>query len=345
MPRMNLGLPYNHCSHSPCPAGFQSPNLLRCGGCSVVKYCGQAHQKTDRPRHKVQCIPITQQKKKLAEEEAKLRANPGEDTGGQNPFDNAVGVFWFFISTRPYMQARFDHISAILNVRTGEAAEVALSESLEMLRLCRGDNMGVRSQVPALYLRLGRDQDAYDFIKWYGAEADSSYNWHDMSLPYLNLKGEDAFEPVLEKPHYYDVCFTVALTLIKIRLMKDLEGLQKFKRSKPNATGEELYDYLQEEAMSDVLLNRADVVAQDSYEATITDLRGQTLQLYKMVKEKNAHFWPGVMNPNLYAYDVPTAYSPGSRAEAVLIFRNSWYSWSETPPAIEYIRDVIKKNP
>lgn len=205
--------------------------------------------------------------------------------------------------------------------------------------------MGVRSQVPALYLRLGRDQDACDFIKWYGAKRDSSYDWRDMSLPYLDLKGEDALEPVLENPHYHDVGFTVALTLIKIRLMNDLESLQKFKRGKPNATGEEVYDYLQEEAMRDVLLNRGDIAAQDSYEGTIADLRGQILNLYKMVKEKNAHFWPGVMNPNLYAYHVPTGYTMGSREEAVLVFRNSWYSWAKTEPAISYIREIITKNP
>ncbi|KAH7245647.1 hypothetical protein BKA59DRAFT_476077 [Fusarium tricinctum] len=214
-----------------------------------------------------------------------------------------------------------------------------------MLRLCRGDNMGVRSQVPALYLRLGRDQDAYDFIKWYCVKGGSSYDWRDMSLPYLDMKVEDVFEPVLENPHYHDVGFTVALTLIKIRLTKDLESLQKFKRGKPNATGEEVYDYLQEEAMSDVLLNRGDIAAQDSYEGTIVDLRGQILKLYKMVKEKNAHFWPGVMNPSLYAYDVPTGYTMGSCEEAVLVFRNSWYSWAETEPAIGYIKEIITRNP
>jgi hypothetical protein len=243
------------------------------------------------------------------------------------------------------MQARFDYISAILNVRSGEAAEVALNESLEMLRLCRGDNMGVRSQVPALYLRLGRDQDAYDFTKWYCVKGGSSYDWRDMSLPYLDMKGEDVFEPVLENPHYHDVGFTVALTLIKIRLMKDLESLQKFKRGKPNATGEEVYDYLQEEAMSDVLLNRGDIAAQDSYEGTIVDLRGQILKLYKMVKEKNPHFWPGVRTPSLFAYDVPTGYTMGSCEEAVLVFRNSWYSWAETEPAIGYIKEIITRNP
>ncbi|KAK7222911.1 hypothetical protein V2G26_010914 [Clonostachys chloroleuca] len=342
MPRMNLGLPYGNCSlqSPPCLVGFQSPSLLRCGGCHAVKYCGQAHQKTDRRRHKAQCIPIKQTRDKMSEEEAKLRANPGADTDG-NPFDNIVGLFWFFQSTRPYMQARFDYITSILNVRTGEAVEIALDHSLDLLRLCRGDNLGVRSHVPALYLRLGRDQDAYDFIKWYADRGDSNYNWRDMSLPYLDMHGEDTFEAVNEKPHHADLSFLIALTLIKTRLMKDLESLQVLLQNNPNATGEARYDHLQEEAMSDVLLKRPDVVAQDNYEETIAELRRQVLQLYRLVKGKNPHFWPGIMNPVLFAYSMPGIYTPGSREEAVLVFRNSWYSWSETEPAIQFIRGVI----
>ncbi|KAJ4247410.1 hypothetical protein NW762_013085, partial [Fusarium torreyae] len=179
---------------------------------------------------------------------------------------------------------------------------MALDNTLDLLRLCRGDNLDVRSQVPALCLRLSRDQNAYDFIKWYAVKADSHYGWRDVSLPYLNLHGEDAFEAVIEKPHYINLSFFVALTLIKICLMKDLESLQKFLRNNPNATGEARYDYLQEQAMSDMLLQRPDIVAQDNYEDTIAELRRQALQLYKMVKEKNTHFWPGIQNPNLYAY-------------------------------------------
>ncbi|KAM0355039.1 hypothetical protein ACHAPU_000889 [Fusarium lateritium] len=328
MPRMNLGLPYQNCSVQSCIEAFQNPNLLRCGGCHVVKYCGQPHQKADRPRHKVQCGPISKQKKKLDEEEAKLRANPGEDAGGLNPFDHHVGRFWLLRSTRPYLQARFDYITAILNVRTGEAVEVALNHSLDLLRLHRGDNLG----------------EAYDFIKWYAVKADYKYDWSDMSLPFLDLHNQNAVEAVDEKPNHSDTCYFVALTLIKIRLMKDLEGLQKFVQSKPHATGEERYDYLQEEAMSDILLNRPDVVAVDNYQELIDELQHQALQLYKIVKERNSHFWPGIMNPMLYAYDVPTVYISGSREEAVLIFRNSWYSWSETEPAIQVIRDTIKND-
>lgn len=127
----------------------------------------------------------------------------------------------------------------------------------------------------------------------------------------------------------------MALMLIKIRLIKDLESLQKFLQKKPNATGEERYDYLEEEAMSDILQQRADIVARDDYKDLIAELKRQVLQLYKMVKKDNKHIWPGIENPNLYAYDVTSAYCPGSRQEAVLIFRQSWYSWSETEPAIQ----------
>ncbi|KAF5232948.1 hypothetical protein FAUST_8436 [Fusarium austroamericanum] len=262
MPRMNLGLPYNHCSlASGCRVGFQSPNLLRCGACQVVKYCGKPHQK------------------------AKLRAEPGEDTGDENPFDTAVGQFWYFRSTRPYMSVRFDLMSAILDVRTGEAVQAALDHALDMIRLCRGDNQG-----------------ACDFIKWYTVVPDEHYTWNDTSLPFLDLHDQDALEPVFEKTHYHDVYFTVALTLIKIRLMQDLDSLHAF------------------------VLRNPDVVAQEKYLDLINQLRAQILQLYKKVKEDNPHFWPGVLNPNLYAYDVPSIYTPESREEAVLIFRQSWHS-------------------
>ncbi|EYB32558.1 hypothetical protein FG05_03305 [Fusarium graminearum] len=239
MPRMNLGLPYNHCSlASGCRVGFQSPNLLRCGACQVVKYCGKPHQK------------------------AKLRAEPGEDTGGENPFDTAVGQFWYFRSTRPYMSA-------------------------------------------------------YDFIKWYAVVPDEHYTWNYTSLSFLDLHDQNALEPVFEKTHYHDVSFTVALTLIKIRLMQDLDSLHAFVLRNPN------------------------VVSQEKYLDLINQLRAQILQLYKKVNEDNPHFWPGVLNPNLYAYDVPSIYTPGSREEAVLIFRQSWYSWSETQPAVQYIRGIM----
>ncbi|KAI1015321.1 hypothetical protein LB504_010935 [Fusarium proliferatum] len=192
-----------------------------------------------------------------------------------------------------------------------------------MLRSCQGDNLGVRSQVPALYLQLGRDQEAYDLIKRYAVKRGSNYDLRDMSLLFLDLKGEDAFEAVIKKPLYYGV---------SLKNGPDTSQDSSNKGSRVS-TGEE--------SISDILQQQADIVAQDGYKDLIAELKLQVLQFYKIVKEDNKHIWPGIENPNLYSYDVPAAYSPGSRQEAVLIFRQSWYSWSETEPAIRHIRGII----
>ncbi|KAM0429812.1 hypothetical protein ACHAPT_006418 [Fusarium lateritium] len=345
MPRMNLGLPYQTCNVFPssCRVTVLGGKLFRCSACQVVNYCGTEHQRSDRPKHKVQCVPIKQTKAKLDKEEAALRANTGDADTPLDPFENAKGNFWLFQGTRPYMRARHDYVTALLNVRTGEAVQAALDHSLGMLHLSRGDNLGVRSTIPGLYLRLGRDQDAYDFIKWYAVKATSDYEWGNMALPFLDLKGVDALEPVDEKPLHIELSFFVALTLIKIRLMKDLMGLQAFVKKTPNATIEARMGYLKEEAMSDVLLSREDIVGGDLGEA-VAETQRQAMQLYKKVKEANPHFWPGVLNPEIYAYSVPGAYTMGSQEEAVLVFRQSWYAWSESEAAIQWIRGVIQKD-
>ncbi|PCD20126.1 hypothetical protein AU210_016758 [Fusarium oxysporum f. sp. radicis-cucumerinum] len=255
MPRMNLGLPYNHCNHQPCQVGFQSPNLLRCGGCHVVKYCGQPTK--GRPTQAQGPMqPDKQTRDKALEEEEKLRINPGADTDG-SPFDNAVGLFWFFKAL-------------------ALTCKLALTTSLPFSTSARAKPRDRTRPFPRPASSLPRRHYA----------GDSHYDWRDMNLPFLDMHGEDTFEAVDEKPHHIELAFFVALTLIKIRLMKDLESLQGFLQSNPNATGEARYDHLQEEAMSDILLRRPDIVAQDNYEETIAELRRQALQLYRIVKEK-----------------------------------------------------------
>lgn len=64
------------------------------------------------------------------------------------------------------MQQKGMLIDSVRKIRTREAIGTALAETMDVLRLCRGDNLGVREGAPALMIRLGQDQEAYDFIKW-----------------------------------------------------------------------------------------------------------------------------------------------------------------------------------
>jgi hypothetical protein len=338
MPRLNLGLPFSKCDDPDC---FRITGLQRCGGCSIALYCGPGHQRSNWPRHKVQCGPIKEMRAKFQAEEARVRAKLGDTTIPDNYFAHVHG------DTVPsqYMDARSNLMTAILNIRTGEACEAALGHCLEMLRLCRGDNMGARAKVPALYLRLGRDQEAFDFIKWYAANA-STYNWSNAELPFLNMQGEDALELDANVEKVIQLTYLSAMTLLKVRLMFDLSALQDevAKVAPGTMTAEKKMEYLREEALSDVLLSRPDIVNRADYTDLVTDLREQCFKMYAVVKRRNKFFWPALLNPDKYAVAIPGAYTLGSEAETVLAFRESWYSWSETAPAINFIRSVTQKD-
>ena len=61
---------------------------------------------------------------------------------------------------------------ALLKIKTNAALLAAHAHLMDMLRLCWGDNMGVRDLVPALKLRLGKDQDCHDFCKWWATTGE-----------------------------------------------------------------------------------------------------------------------------------------------------------------------------
>ncbi len=171
-----------------CAVCLVKTGLKHCGGCRVVQYCGPAHQSAHRAAHRAVCTSISKSRKSLEDEEAALRDHPGDPfLMPADVFTNGVGRFWGLYGTRPYMRARFAAADALLKVNTKTAVEQALEHFTDMLRLCRSDNMGVRDIIPHLLLRLGREQECYDFLKWWAIiddkdHYDGHYDWGDVSL-------------------------------------------------------------------------------------------------------------------------------------------------------------------
>ncbi len=95
----------------------------------------------------------------MSQEEQKLRDHPGDWMMAANAFESSVGHFWGITLTREYMRARYALVEALGKVNTRDAVQAQLDHLLDMLRLCRGDNMGVRYLVPHLMLRLNQDQE------------------------------------------------------------------------------------------------------------------------------------------------------------------------------------------
>jgi hypothetical protein len=85
-------------------------------------------------------------------------------------FEEQVGHFWIIWKTREYMRARYGLVVSLLKIKSFHAVHAAADHLTDMLRLCHRDDMGTRNQLPHSLLRLGRDQDCYDFIKWWAYE-------------------------------------------------------------------------------------------------------------------------------------------------------------------------------
>ena len=89
-------------------------------------------------------------------------------------FDDYVGHFWGVFETRPYMRARYGLASALWE--RGARAE-AIDHLRDMLRLCPGDNLGVRYVLSAWLIEAGRDDDLDALFKTYRGDDDAGWSW------------------------------------------------------------------------------------------------------------------------------------------------------------------------
>jgi hypothetical protein len=312
------------CSASP-------DSLLRCSACKVVRYCSKDHQILDRPQHAHICKSIVGCSARLAFEERKLRNQPdGDMFAPANVFEEHVGHFWGMHNTRPYMRARYALVEAFVQVRTRDAVVAALEHVMDCLRLCRSDNMGLRDLVPALLLRLGRDQECYDFVKWYGTTGSrSDYDWGDMNQPFLDVKGADVWEsPKYLCGKFPDLSHIVSITLLKIRLLLAVRANLEGKEPLP----------------SNPALNQIDEKpGRDAGEEAVTILQSHVKMLYHAVDQANTYFWHAMRSPGKHLEACPPHYSAGSIEEMQMVLRSNYLAWKESPGAIDVVKAIFRQ--
>ncbi|KAK0108231.1 hypothetical protein ONS95_003051 [Cadophora gregata] len=326
-----------------CPTCNKTDKLLRCLGCGVMFYCGKEHQASDRPAHKKACSSVKKVQKHLEIEEQKLRNHPGDFMTPDNIFENGVGHFWGIHETRPYMRARHVLVDALLTIKTKAAVQAALDHVLDILRLCRGDNMGVRSIAPGLYLRLGKDQECYDFVKWWRTTGqESDYDWGNTDNPYLDVKDADAFEESgFVGSKYTDPSFGAAITVLKIRLLLDLKALQNASLIGKKVP-QELLDQIRGQLVSTIVGNNKDIMDSEDQGPLVKKLEDQVKQMHVAVGKSNKYFWPALLNPGPHLTATLTMYSHGTIPHMQLCLQQSYDSWAETPGAIDIIRKLEK---
>ncbi|KAL8676592.1 MAG: hypothetical protein Q9186_006908 [Xanthomendoza sp. 1 TL-2023] len=314
--------------------------LFRCAGCSVLHYCSRDHQVVHWNEHKRACNAIRKARQSLDKEEQKLRAHPGDFMTPPNLFEECVGHFWGIFETRNYMRSRYALVEALLEIKNYAAVEAAQDHIRDILRLCRSDNMGTRDLLPALCLRLGRDQECYDFCKWYATTgSECKYDWGNMDLGFLDVKDADVFESLPNGflSRYGNLSLTVAVTLLKIRLLLDLRALQNSMILR-RKVAPEILDIVRSQLVTTLILGNSKIMNSADQRPAVRDLEKQVQMLYSRVGAHNKQFWPALLNPRKHLGAQPHAYSAGSLEEMQMVLNHSYDSWKETPGAIEVIR-------
>ncbi|KAI3639490.1 hypothetical protein MIR68_002505 [Amoeboaphelidium protococcarum] len=313
------------------------PTLRACGRCKLVFYCGIEHQKQDwESEHRANCNQLTRLLKKEAVESGKLRHSDDFLGTPCNYWDEQfIGKFWGFMETRPFMRAKHQVAMHFLEgIGTADTLKKAEEYFMEMLRLCRGDNIGVRQILPAIFLMLGTEQKCYDFIKWYTCYPDDHYDWGNMELPYLHYKDHNFVDELpSEFVHKYaQIEMVLALALIKFRTLSTLKkSLQS--GSDIAVVSPDLRRHLPESLNEDLVREKIQLV------------QGHLDALFNRVDEHNRRIWRAMINPEpLMSQPEPRFISRNSANEAYSVLRSFLRPWEMTVGAIEYVESRVGKD-
>ncbi len=111
----------------------------------------------------------TSDDEKRAEKYKKLIAEADEKLKAKGWFDeDNIGSFWLITETRPYMRLLYDYACLLSN-----CGQMRLSAAVyeKMLKLCTGDNLGVRYLLMHVYAFLEEQKSAEELLAAYPEES------------------------------------------------------------------------------------------------------------------------------------------------------------------------------
>lgn len=239
------------------------------------------------------------------------------------------------------MRARFALVEALMKLGgTRKAVEDALGHLMGMLRLCRGDNMGVRDMVPHLMLRLDLDQECYDFVKWWETEGRrGDYDWGDLEEGYLDVEGADCWEDVgylcTDFPRLSNC---VGVAFLKVKMLLDLKAL---KNSDAVGDNEVLFDIQRNIPRSPLIKGNKDIhIGTVDVEILERKLVKQIEEMGDAVEKANRHVWPAIKNPGRNLNTRPNYTVRGEPNEMQIVLKYCYDCWAETPGAIKLLDDI-----
>ena len=318
-------------------AGLKIP---RCASCHVVRYCSRDHQVQHRQEHKSVCNKIRKCRSKLAEEDHAVRTATPDFMTPANAFETSVGHFWGILSTRDYMLARFDLADTVRSVGSLDGIIEALDHMRDMLRLCSGDNMGVRYLIPPLMLQLDLDQECYDFIKWYETDG-RSYVSDDPDAEFLNVQDANVLEGVQYLDTKYPTVHHVsALLLLKLKLLIDIIAIKLTRRVISGPLPPELWELVELQVVRSPVSRRWAGKSSNELMDVQQKLQSRVMSLARIAQNRNEHFVYLLLDAEKCLSHRPEHYSVGSFEEMLIVLQYSYSAWWQHEGVLDILRSA-----
>jgi hypothetical protein len=108
-----------------------------------------------------------------------------------------------------------------------------------------------------MFLRLGRDQQCYDFCEFWqrSFKGETSSDCRDLLIPFLDIEGADATEPVdlWTSSQFTPLAHISLLYLLKFRLRQGLEAAKTYMAANPDLSSQDVLVKIRTKCCSDTL--------------------------------------------------------------------------------------------
>ncbi|PYH94324.1 hypothetical protein BO71DRAFT_430056 [Aspergillus ellipticus CBS 707.79] len=335
---------------TPLPVGCgycgSKANLKFCGACKTVVYCSRDHQLKHYNAHKTACYLVAESRERYWFELEQITG----DCGGPANLANLIKIFGAdYLVIHFYLNGFTNScrslVRALRLINNRRSVKEQLRHCMDMLEVMRADETGLRFHVPSLMIRLNKDQQCFDFMKWYAKQGSRRQDsWCNPSLPFLDIKSADGLEdPGLIynvkklNPMSQGVNTAIVLALLKLRLIFDLQTLQAASQTIGRFVPFEILYLINRYVIrSGSMAQKRRFLEELDHTEEITRQEGQVMHLLKTVQQFNSFIWPAVIACKVYPLNQTC--EPGSQGEARVVVTQCGACWFETPGAIDYLK-------
>lgn len=288
-------------------------------------YCNSEHQAADWDNHWLyEVIKLRVYNLKRAEQD--LRVLEEQEQPSTDSEHDAYQLS---------LECRHRLIDGLGKIRTVRAVEASLKHALHFIHLEVYCFKGLQHRIPPLFLRLGRDQGCYDYIKW--------FHYRGYRVDYIKNANANALESVEYMCSSRHVSHVSAMTLLKIKLLLDVRSLKNSTILGTRLPLEILQNVQRYIPQSMIISNDKKIMYLSNFDSLLEELISQVVLLYKTVSEANKYMWRALLEAEDHRDKEPEDYVSDHMRDILPMVQWSMDAWLETPGALELIRALVNE--